>query len=172
MPIRVSAQTNSALRATILAIKTLDRDLKKELRGRVRTVGLVEWRGALAREASTTLERRVLVDTARINVSDQNVRIRSAAGKRRVTSGGLSPVEYGRAVEFGANRQKVTTYRSSRGSTRFPVTRHTARQMRPRKRSGYVFFPAAAEMTPRLLALWVQTTVRTIAEALEAGGKA
>jgi hypothetical protein len=30
-----------------------------------------------------------------------------------------------------------------------------------------VFYPAAREMIPRLAALWIQTTVRTIAEALE-----
>lgn len=167
MGIRVSARSSAALRATVLAIKSVDRDLRREIRTGVRTVALGEWARALDRSASTTLERRVIADTARITASDQNVRIRAAGARRRVTTGGLRPAEYGRAVEFGADRGKRTTYRRKG----HPVTRHTARQMRPRNRSGYVFFPTAAEMVPRLLALWVQTTVRTIAEALEAGGK-
>lgn len=167
MPVRISAKSSAEIRGTVLAIKTLDRDLRKQLRAGVRKVAAVEWEAALARNASTALERAVLVDTARVSVSDQNVRVRSAGARRRATSGGMRPVEYGRAVEFGADRGKVTTYQ--RKGAR--VERHTARQMRPRSRSGYVFFPTAAEMVPRLLAMWVQTTVRTINEALEAGGR-
>ena len=147
--LRVSARSSAEIRATLLAIKTLDRDLRKELRGRTRKLATVDWMGAMAGEATTTLENRVLVQTARISVSDQNVRIRSAGSSRPAASGGIVPREHGRGVEFGS---------------RVP-------QLRARRRQGYVFFPAAADMIPQLLALWVQTTVRTIAEALEAGGK-
>jgi hypothetical protein len=150
MPLRVSAKDSAALRATILSIKTLDRDLRKELRGRVRKLATVDWERAMGANASTVLEHRVLVNTARVSASDQNVRVRSAGSSRPAASGGIIPREHGRGVEFGSSRTK---------------------SLRPRRRQGYVFFPAAAEMVPQLLALWVQTTVRTIAEALEAGGK-
>jgi len=150
MPLRVSAKSSAALRATLLSIKTLDRDLRKELRGRTRKLATVDWIRAMSNEATTTLEERVLVSTARVAVSDQNVRVRSAGSSRPAASGGIIPRVHGRGVEFGSSRTK---------------------SLRGRNRSGYVFFPAAAEMVPQLIALWVQTTVRTIAEALEAGGK-
>lgn len=150
MPLRVSAKSSAALRATVLAIKSVDRDIRREVRGRVRKLATVDWQRAMGDHASTTLEHRVLVQTARVSVSDQNVRIRSAGSSRPAGSGGIIPVHEGRAVEFGTNKTK---------------------SLRRPRRQGYVFFPAAAEMVPQLLALWVQTTVRTIAEALEAGGK-
>lgn len=150
MPLRVSAKSSAEIRSTIRAIRTLDRDLRRELRGRVRKLATQDWKQAMANEASTELEHRVLVNTARVSVSDQNVRVRSAGSSRPAASGGIVPREHGRGVEFGSSR---------------------TRSLRARRRQGYVFFPAAAEMVPQLLALWVQTTVRTIAEALEAGGK-
>lgn len=167
MPIRVSARTNAELRGTVLAIKTLDRDLRKQLRRGTKEVAGMAWGRELTRRASTTLEHRVLADTARVAVSDQNVRIIAAGARRRVTSGGLRPIEYGRAIEFGANRAKRSTYRATRRGTTYTITRRTAAQLRPRRKGGYVFFPAAAEMIPRLLAMWTQTTVRTIHEAFE-----
>jgi hypothetical protein len=148
--LRVSARSSAEIRATLLAIKTLDRDLRRELRSRTRKLATVDWERAMSRHASTELERRVLVDTARVSVSDQNVRIRSAGSSRPAGSGGIVPRVHGRGVEFGSSR---------------------TRSLPRRRRQGYVFFPAAADMIPQLLALWVQTTVRTIAEALEAGGK-
>jgi hypothetical protein len=150
MPLRVSAKDSAALRATILSIKTLDRDLKRELRGRVRKLATVDWKAAMGDHADTVLEDRVLVQTARVSASDMNVRVRSAGSSRPAASGGIIPRRDGRGVEFGSSQTK---------------------SLPPRRRQGYVFFPAAAEMVPQLLSLWVQTTVRTIAEALEAGGK-
>lgn len=88
----------------------------------------------------------MLVATARVKVSDQNVTVTSASSKRKALSGGATPYRMGKAYEFG--------------SRRVPGAKGT-------NRSGYVFYPAAAKMIPRLLALWSQTTFRVIAEALE-----
>ena len=58
MPIRVSARTNAELRGTVLAIKTLDRDLRKQLRRGTKEVAGMAWGRELTRRASTTLEHR------------------------------------------------------------------------------------------------------------------
>jgi hypothetical protein len=50
------------------------------------------------------------------------------------------------------------------------VTRNTTAQFKPRNRSGYVFYPAAKEMIPRLASLWVQTVVKTFADIFEGKG--
>jgi hypothetical protein len=142
---RVSVLNSRELRATVTALKALPRELRKEIRIRTRNVAGPEWSKAMASAADTDQESRVLVKTARINVSDQNIRVRSASSRRKVLSGGLVPITGNKPIEFG-NRHK---------------------QFKPRNRRGYVFYPAAAEMIPRILALWVQTTFRTIAESLE-----
>ena len=50
------------------------------------------------------------------------------------------------------------------------VTRNTTAQFKQRNMKGYVFYPAAREMIPRLARLWVQTVVKTYALIFEAKG--
>jgi hypothetical protein len=148
---RVSALGNAELRATVLAVKALDKDIRKNIRTQTRSVAGREWTEALRSEAKTVQQSRMLVKTARVRVSDQNVMVTSASSKRRALSGGATPFQHGKAFEFGSHKGH-------------------GRQLPPVKRGGYVFYPAAAEMIPRLLSLWSQTTFRTVAEALEGGG--
>lgn len=164
---RVSVLDSRELQATIFAIKAVPTELRKQIRQQTRAVAGKEWTRALAERSLDLPTSRMLVQTARIAVSDQNIKVRSATSKRKALSRGAIPVLHGKAFEFGTNRDKVRTYQSRRGQTRFKVTRHTARQMPPVTRGGRVFYPAVAEMVPRILALWTQTTVRTIGEALE-----
>jgi hypothetical protein len=107
----------------------------------------------------------VISATATIAVSDQNIRIQSAA-KGRKLKGGLDPkVDYP-AIEFGANREKVVTY-TRKGHK---VKRHTARQLQGRTASGKVFYPAASEMIPRLAKLWVQSVVKIYGDIFDGKG--
>lgn len=155
------------LLATLYAVRSLDKTIQKMIRRETKTVAAPEWSKALAQRADTRLEQRVLVDTSVVTVSNQNVRVQSAS-KGRALSGGLNPKTEYPAVEFGADRSKKTTYdrRSPKGNTH-KVTRRAATGMKRRNGKGYVFYPAASEMIPRMARLWVQTTVRTIATALE-----
>lgn len=159
---RLDVKESRELKATILALRAIDKTISKQVRQHTKAIVAPEWNEALSRRARTRLERDVIVKTATVAVSNQNVRVRSAS-KGRPLSGGLNPRTEYPAVEFGADQGKTTTY-NRRGHR---VTRHTARQMRPRKAGGYVFWPAAKEMVPRLAALYVQTTVKTIAQALK-----
>lgn len=164
---RLDVRKSPELLAAIFAIRSLDRTIAKMNRQQTKTVAAPEWKQALAERADSRLEHRVIVNTAVVSVSNQNVRIQSA-GKGRPLSGGLNPKTDYAAIEFGADRAKRTTYRRKgrKGGTH-TVTRRTAAGMKPRNGSGYVFFPAAKEMIPRMARLWVQTTVRTIATAFE-----
>lgn len=134
------------------------------------TQGVVqpEWQKALDQEASTDLERRVLASTGRSQVSNQNVTLKSA-GVGKVLSGGAKPVDVIGGAEWGSNRNKQKTYTatSSRGRTYQVKNRHTQRQFITRKKTGYVVFPAASRVIPRLASLWVQTVVRTFYESVE-----
>lgn len=159
---RIDVFRSRELLATIYALRSIDRTLAKQVRQQTKKVAQPEWQQALAERADSRLEHRVIVGTAVVTVSDQNVRVQ-AAGKGRPLTGGLNPkTDYG-AVEYGANPRKRSYTRKGHKVTRTVGTafkRHAGK-------TGYVFWPAAREMTPRMARLWVQTTVRTIAEALE-----
>ncbi|MFC6233693.1 hypothetical protein ACFPZL_01155 [Leucobacter soli] len=150
----------------ILATKNVDRELRAQIRKHTRQMILPEWQRATAEHAATRLEHRVLAQTARAAVSDQNVTLK-AAQIGRALQGGLKPSELWWAVEFGADGKRLD-YTGRRGSRTFPVkNRRTTQQLRPRNQRGYVFHPAAAAIIPRLASLWTQTAARTIHEAFE-----
>lgn len=163
---RLDVKASRELLATIYAIRSLDKTLQKVIRQQTQRIAAPEWRKALAERAHTRLQQRVLVDTSVVTVSNQNIRIRSAS-KGRPLSGGFNPKTNYHAAEFGADRNAKVTYDGFRGHKRFPVTRHTRRQLPARNREGLVFYPAARDMVARLGSLLVQTTYRTIANALE-----
>jgi hypothetical protein len=109
---------------------------------------------------------QLLVATGRVAVSDQNVTLKSATVGRKL-SGGLNPKTDAAAVEFGADHGKVTYQATNRQGTTYNVTRNTRAQLRPRKSTGYVVYPAAASIIPRIASLWIQTTARTIYDMLD-----
>jgi len=165
--LRISVHSSRELQAVILALKQVDRELRKQIRQHTRQMVLPEWQRAVSEHAATGFEHRVLGSTARVLVSDQAVTLK-AAHIGRALGGGLKPSDLWWAAEFGANRDRQRNYTGRRGGTTFPVKgRHTARQLRTRNPKGYVVYPAAADIIPRLASLWVQTAARTIHEAFE-----
>jgi hypothetical protein len=159
---RIDMRASRELTATVLAIRALDRTIQKMIRQQTKRITAPEWRGALSERADSRLQHAALVDTSAVAVSNQNIRLQSA-NKGRALSGGFNPKTDWYAAEFGGDQGKTTTY--TRAGHR--VTRHTTRQLPTRRKAGHVFYPATAEMIPRIAALWVQTTVRTIATAFE-----
>lgn len=165
---RISVYTSKELQSLILRLKGMDRELVSQINKRTRTVAEPVWKEVLAAEATDRLQHRVLVQTGRVSVSRSNVTLRSAAIGRPL-SGGARPSEIYAAVEFGAKRDEYRTYGriSPKSGQERDVRRRTKRQFRPRKMQGYVVYPAAAHIIPRIASLWVQTVVRTFHEAIE-----
>ena len=165
---RISVFASKELAGTILLLKGMDRELAKQTRRAIKTVTQDEWQEAVRGGVASRLETRVLSDTARVAVSDQNVTLKSAAIGRSL-AGGDTPSELMHSTEFGADQSATSSYtaRSNKG-TSFKVTnRHTRRQFRPRNLKGYVVYPAAARIIPRIASLFVQTAVRTFYEQIE-----
>lgn len=159
MPIQVSVRDSRELRAAVLAIASVGRDLKAQLRAQTKRVVAPEWEKGIAERVHGRQDTAVLLRSARVQVRDTNVVLRSGAvGKFK---------DLTKAVEFGGDRERKKTYQSHRGAARFDVTRHTSRQLPPKYRKGRVVYPAATDLIPRLVALWVQTTIRTFHEAIE-----
>lgn len=164
--LKISANTSREVRATVQGLRRVPRDLAANIRKFTKSELAPEWQRLLADRAGTAGQRRVLVDTARVAVSDQNVTLKSATVGRSL-SGGLNPKDSYAGFEFGANDVTQTYTATSRRGRSFRVTRHTRRQLPRRSRTGWVVFPTAAAIIPRFASLWVQTTYRTIYDALE-----
>lgn len=134
---------------------------------RTKNMAAEAWAQALRENASTPLEHAVLAKTGRVRVSDQNVTLTSATVGRALP-GGLQPKRDAAAVEFGAADRVVPYEATSRRGNRYRVNnRNTRAQLRGRKRNGYVVYPSAADIIPRVAALWTQTVARTLYDILE-----
>lgn len=167
--LKISANSSKELRATIQALKLMPRELQANIRKYSQSEMAPEWQKGIAERATTRAQARVLSETARVSVSNQNVILKSATVGRSL-SGELSPKESWAAFEFGADRGQAgkTTYQAtSAKGKRFTVTRNTRRQLPPRSRTGWAVFPTARDLIPRFASLWVQTTIRTFYEAIE-----
>lgn len=158
---RIDIRGSRELQDVAIAIQNSDREVRSAIRAFTKSRITRPWLEAIANEADTTLEQRVIAGTSTVATSDMNVRVQSAAKGRRL-SGGLNPKTDYAAVEFGATQQKRTYMRKGHR-----VTRNTTAQFKGRKRSGHVFYPAAERMIPRLASLWVQTVVKTLADIFE-----
>lgn len=144
----VSVRQSAHLRATVLALKAAPKEIRGDVRRETRAVAAPQWKAELTRMARWEQQSRMLANTARITVSDQSVRVRSAGSKRKVLSGGATPYEEGKGWEFGSSKTR-------------------GRQMPAPRRRGYVFYPTLARMAPRIIALWVETAVRVVHNSLE-----
>jgi hypothetical protein len=159
--LRISVKGSDALKDMIWSLNQADREVQKQIRVQTKANLTRPWKDEIDRRAHTKLEQRVISDTATVVVSNQNIRIQSAA-KGRKLKGGLQPKVHYRAVEFGSGHQQRTYTRKG-----YKVTRNTTAQFKPRTKEGYVFYPAAKEMIPRLASLWVQTVVKTYADIFD-----
>lgn len=168
--LRISVFESKPLQATLLAVRAANKDVQAEIRKYTKAEMVPDWKTGLAQRAQTDLERSVLVSTAGVTVSNQNVTLTSAT-KGRKLSGGLDPKTDFAPVEFGADPSKRATYDvHGRNGKAHQVTRHTQRQFAPNRRSGYVVYPTAAVIIPRFASLWVQTCIRTIMDAVDGKG--
>lgn len=163
----IDARESRELRAVVLAIANVDKTLRKMIRQFTKAMAAPEFQKAMAARATTRLEQRALVDTSVVTVSDRNVRMQSAS-KGRPLSGGFNPKTDYAAVEWGVDKNRRTTAtRRGRGGSTHKVTEPMPSNLKGRSREGHVFGPASRAMVARIMRLWAQTTVRTIANATE-----
>jgi len=162
---RISVLVSSELQAVSQAIRGLDREVAAQLRKHTKAIVEPVWQEAVRGRVDNRLQTRVLSDTARAGVSDQNVMLRSASAGR--VSSGAPASMLSTAVEFGASPDKIITTRSRNGKV---YKRRMGRVFNLPRRNGYVVFPAAREVIPRIASLWVSTVIRTVHEKFEEGG--
>lgn len=162
---RISVLVSKELQALLGAIRELPRDVKAQVRKQTKLASNPIWQEEVRGHVVDRLQTRVFADSARVAVSDSNVTLR--AGGVGNLSSGTPRSEVALAVEFGADpNAAIVTH--SRNGTRY--TRRRGRQFNLPRSRGYVVYPAARESIPRIVSLWIQTTIRTTHEAFEKGG--
>lgn len=164
---RISAHVSPQLQAMLARIKELPAETRKQVRVATKGEALPIWQESIGLHVQTRAEALAFGRTARVAVTDRGVQLQ-AARLGKPLRGGLNPRTEWHALEFGGSPDTVRAVdtRSRRG-TSYTARRHTQRQLRPRRRAGYVVFPAVAETVPRLFSLWLQTIARAGHEALE-----
>ena len=167
MVLKIDAKSSREFLAMLSAIRAAPKEFQAQIRMQTKLISTPEWSKALAEMAPDRVSHRVIVGSARVNPSNQNIEL-AAAGVGQLRKG-VKNVSLAAPVEFGANRNQTKSYNAtSRKGKRYTVhNRHTSNQLRWRNRKGWTFYPAAARMIPRIASLWGQTIVRTIAEAFE-----
>lgn len=158
---RIDVRGEKDLQTLIAALKNSEPDVRRSIRSYTKAEMTTPWLSAINERASTSLERRVIAGTATVAVSDQNIRIQSASKGRRL-SGGLQPKRDFGPVEFGMQPRRTAYTRKGH-----KVIRRVGTQFKAPRRQGYVFYPAAQEMIPRLASLWVQSAVKVYADIFE-----
>lgn len=158
---RISLLVSRDLAVLVQAARSLPAEVSKQFRAHTRRVVEPAFQEEMRDRAGTRLETRVLLDTARVSVSDTNVTLKTATiGK----VGGVPASVLAGATEFGANPERVVETKSRKG-TRYKRRLGTA--FRAPRRKGIVFHPAVQAFIPRAGALWFQTAYRTVAETFE-----
>lgn len=149
---QLDVRRSPSLTAAIQVMVTMPREAAKETRKYSKAVIVPEWKKAVAQHApAARIFQERLVRPSTVYVADSGVKLVSGKGP------------WVRQTEFGAARGYYGEY--TRQGHR--VRRRTQRQFYNYRDKGHAVYPAAAEMIPRVAALWVQTIYRTVAETIE-----
>ena len=152
-------------RAAVAGARTLDAQIRKEIR---RTVGasIVD---AARREASSrarTPLARAVAGTARASWY-QEVPGVAFGGSRSVASSGVTGRTVAHGVEYGSTGSRRATFRvHSPTGHAYSVTRRTSAQFRPRHEDGAFIADAALAIAPAVVDEWAQLVVDAYVESV------
>jgi hypothetical protein len=156
--VQLDVRRSPSLTAAIGVMVTMPREAAKATRKYSKSVIQPEWKKGLSgRAPDARMFQKRLVGGGAAYIRDNGVTL--VAGKG----------EWIRQTEFGGRRNMYATYtRKNRGGGgSHTVKRRTLRQFWHWNPKGYVVYPMAEEMIPRIASLWVQTIYRTVAEVIE-----
>ena len=168
----VTVWDSKELQATILALKVVGKDLRKEILKRTRELILNDWDKAVADEISVVggdiYATRLTMRNTRVKVGTQGFTLQAATRGTKATSGGLISSKHYYLAEFGADK-KVVPVNGRRGATSYQYKRTVNTGFQRRVKNGRYAFKAAGKIMTRTIALYTQTTIQMIYKAFEGG---
>jgi len=166
----VTIWDSKELQATILALKIVGKDFRKEILKRTRELILNDWRSAIGDEISSAggdiYATRLTMRNTRVKVGTQGFTLQAATRGTKATSGGLISSEHYYLAEFGADKKQVPV-QGRRGNTRYEYKRTVNTGFQKRVKNGRYAFKAAGKIMNRALALYTQTTIQMVYSAFE-----
>lgn len=159
---RISLLVSRDFAVLVQAARSLPAEVAKQYRAAARRVQEPAFLEELRERADTRLQHRVIVDTARVAVRDDNVILRTAATGK--VGRGVSADILKSGAEFGMRPDRPVETRSRKGT---PYKRRIGPVFKGRRPRGWVFFPAVQAFIPRAGALLFETAYRTVAETFE-----
>ena len=160
---RISLLIDSPLATLQQAMRGLDSAVKRQIGAQTKRAALPIWQEE-TRFRGDTRQRTRLAQSAAVGVTATNVTLKAGIGPLSRTA---SLTELAKAIEFGNNPYVKEQAVSKRGKV---FTRRRGNRFGPPAKKGNVAYPAAEAATPRIIALWIQTAVRTIHEEIEKAG--
>ncbi len=157
---RISLLVDSPLRDLAFAMRELDTEVRRQIGAATKRAASPIWLESMRGHASDRMQVR-LADSATVGVTVQNVFLRAGTGR---LSSGTPLADVAKAVEFGANPNRMVSVRTRKGTT---YKRRLGSRFHLPRRGGYVAYPAARASIPRIASLWVQTAIRTVHETVE-----
>lgn len=154
------------LEAVILSLRIAGPELRKQIYARSRAAIAPEWQSDLATATSgNPFARRVIADSARVNVGTRGVTLTAAKSAKKL-SGGFIPKYNFAAVEFGA-KWRLADVDGRRGGKSYRYRRTLNKQFKPRQRKGYYAYKTGDSYVFRYASLWISTVARTLRDAVE-----
>lgn len=160
---RISLLIDSPLATLQQAMRGLDSAVKRQIGAQTKRAALPIWQEE-TRFRGDTRQRTRLAQSATVGVTATNVTLKAGIGPLSRTA---SLTELAKAIEFGNNPYVKEQAVSKRGKV---FTRRRGNRFGPPAKKGNVAYPAAEAATPRIIALWIQTAVRTVHEEIEKVG--
>lgn len=159
---RISLSIDSPLRTMLIGARSAPAEVQKRIASHTKSEGQPIFFGEMRERGATKLQQKVLVDSARVGVTQRNVFLRS--GSVGTLRSGTPVSRLASPAEFGMGPEKKITTKSRAGTT---YTRRAGLAFLSPRRGGYVFWPSVAASILRITSLWVQTGVRTLLDKLE-----
>jgi len=170
----LSVKGSKQLQAIVLALKTVEPTLRPEMYARTRSKILPDWTTGIQEKINAKPYAKVntaLMKGQRVAVGTQGVSVLAAQSNKAVRPGStLTPSKNWAAAEFGT-KPREELIRGRRGSTQYSYRRKIMTGFLPNNRKGKFAFRQAEEIISRSVAMWVQTVVQVISEAVEEGEK-
>ena len=134
-----------------------DKQLRKEFNKAASSQGNPWLRHAIRRNAKGPQDVKI-ANTARLRNGQRPGVVVGGSGRI-----GREPIRnLVREYEFGADREYRVRYAStSEKGKRYPVTRHTQRQLPWRRPNGRFVYPAVAEVAPQVVSMWLAILMDT-----------
>jgi hypothetical protein len=168
----LSVKGSKELQAVVLALKIAEPKLRPEMYRRTREKILPDWSTGIQEKLNAQPYSKVntaLMKGQRVSVGTQGVSVLAAQSSRPVRPGStLTPRQNWAAAEFGT-KPREELIRGRRGATQYQYRRKIMTGFLANNRKGKFAFRQAEEIISRSVAMWVQTVVQVMREAVEEG---